>query len=324
MGCSNSFGAEYSVNHSHLKNEKGAALIIVLGLVAIISGWAATAAYEDLISIRRSESAQSIAKAELSCLSALELAKVALREDKKNTQEDSLEEDWAMEPPVFPVDDGLVSAEIVDANRFLNVNDVVTVDAKGQQIPNMPVITILRELFMQLDLDAALVDALVDWVDSDDRPFGAGGAEKASYYDRSYTVKNAPLDRIEELSFIAGFKANDVRLLKEFLVAARSINGLTRVNINTASPEVLMAMFPQLGGNVQGVIEGRPYMAVPAQNSQPGLSGEGYARLGVQSDAFVVKTRAIFGQADWQEAYFLERNGNKINLLWRERLIWQL
>jgi len=302
------------------QHERGAALIVVLGLVAVIAGWAATSAYEDLIAIRRADNGQAASKAELACLSALELARVALREDANNTQEDSLEEDWAMDAPVFPVDDGLVSAEVVDANRFLNINDLI--NARGEANPT--VVVMFRTLFQQLNLDTSLVDALVDWLDKDAHPFGSGGAEDASYYDQPYKVKNAPLDRLEELLFIRGFTATDIRILTAFVVARKSVNGQTRVNVNTALPEVLQAMFPSMSqADVETLISGRPYVAVPTQTSIPGLSGAGYAQLSVQSDAFMVKSRAIFGNADWQEAYFLERNGTKVQLVWRERLIWQ-
>ena len=299
------------------QGEQGAALIVVLGLVAIISGWAAASSYEDLVAIRRAANMQDSHKAELACLSALELVKVLLREDAKDTQSDSLEEDWAQDAPSFPVDDGLVSAEIKDANRFLNINDLVDKAGKAKQES----VTVFQNLFRQLDIDVLLVDALVDWLDKDSQSFGAGGAEDSSYYDKAYQVKNAPMDRVEELLFVIGFTPSIVRVLKPFLVVRGSNNGVTRVNINTASQEVLLALFPSL--DMQSLENGRPYMVMPAQNTVSGLSSINYTRLSVQSDAFLVHTRAIFGRADRQENYFLLRGNNKVSLVWRERMIWQ-
>jgi len=106
-----------------LKNERGAALIIVLGLVAVISGWATTAAYEDMLSIRRAENMLVSSKAELACLSALALAEAVLKQDARDGTTDNLDEDWAQASVPFPIDDGLVTGSVVDANRYLNLND---------------------------------------------------------------------------------------------------------------------------------------------------------------------------------------------------------
>ena len=71
--------------------ERGAALIIVLGLVAVISGWAATSTYEDMFYMRRAENMQMSTKAALACVSALELAKAALKDDANHSITDDLE-----------------------------------------------------------------------------------------------------------------------------------------------------------------------------------------------------------------------------------------
>jgi len=212
------------------KHECGAALIIVLGLEAVISGWAATAAYEDMLSMRRAENMVVSSKAELACLSALALTKAALQQDARDGTTDHLDEDWAQASVPFPIDEGLVSGEIVDGNRYLNFNDLV--DKHGKAI--LPMVNVIKRLFRAKELDEGLVDALVDWIDVDDIPFGPSGLEDSSYFAKDYGVKNTALDRVSELSLIEGFNRHVLDALKDSIIVFFSpLGGYSKVNINT-------------------------------------------------------------------------------------------
>jgi len=307
------------------RSEKGAALIIVLGLVAVIAGWAATAGYEDMLSLRRAENMVQSMKAELACLSALALAKAALKQDARDGGTDNLDEPWAQANPAFPIDDGLVSGELVDANRYLNLNDLV--DKNGKVVLSM--VNVAKHLFVAKDLDPGLVDALVDWMDTNDVPFGPSGMEDSAYYSKDYRVKNAALDRIEELYLIEGFDKNIVDTLKDAVVVwPLTSDAYGKVNVNTVKASVLLAMFPNMSDvDKDDLLNNRPYEQVDSLRAAIWAQGEEaqamFLRLSVVSDRFKVRTHAIFGRADWQEEYGLSRQGEKLTLIWRERLLWQ-
>jgi len=309
------------VQGREIRREKGAALIVVLGLVAVIAGWAATAAYEDMLSLRRVENSLASSKAELACLSALALMQQALKQDAKDNATDSLDDVWAIQAPPFPVDDGLVSGEVRDVNRFFNVNDLV--DIKGKAVPAM--VLFAKRLFRNRGVDESLVDALVDWQDSDSIPYGSGGAEDSSYLAKDYRVKNAPLDRWDELRMVQGFDVDVLKALKGVAIvwpvyAGRNLH----VNVNTVEKNVWLSMFANMTDvDVDELLNNRPYkdtasfstlvwaQGVEAQTMLP--------RLGVVSDGFMVRTHAIFGRADRREGYGLKRDGEMVSLLWRER-----
>jgi len=303
------------------RREKGAALIVVLGLVAVIAGWAATAAYEDMLSLRRAENSLVSSKAELACLSALELAEQALKQDAKDNTTDNLDDIWAMETPPLPVDEGLVSGDILDANRFFNVNDLV--DVTGQAVPEM--VLLAKRLFRKRGVDESLVDALVDWQDSDSTPYGSGGAEDSSYLGKDYQVKNAPLDRWDELRMIEGFDAAVLKELKDVLIVWPVHGGRhLHVNVNTAAKDVLLSMFSKMTDvDVDELFMQRPYKDTAGFATSAWAQGvEAQAmlqRLSVVSDGFMVRTHAIFGRADRREGYGLKRDGETMKFLWRER-----
>lgn len=303
--------------------ERGMALVIVLGVVALISAWAATAAYEDMISLRRAENLQQSSRAWMANESALELVRFYLHEDAKDNKTDHLDEEWVQPIPPLPVDDGLVTGVIIDANRYFNLNDMV--NHAGE--PQADAISIAKRLFIELELSASLVDRVVDWIDKNDQPFGAGGAEDFHYYDKPYRVKNARLDRWQELSLIDGFDDEVLEKLKE-AVTVHSVPeaGKTLVNINTVDKSVLMALFPKMTeADVASFVKQRPYEQVNlAIDGKPWKAGgDIITRLSVVSDAFIVRTDALFGRARWREEYLLTRTADgKTAIEYREQQGW--
>ncbi len=303
------------VNTGH---QRGAALIIVLGLVALISTWAIDALYEDNIALRRAENSDNALHAQQASQSALILSAQILSEDIKESQTDDLEEAWAQQAQAFPIDDGIVQGLIIDTNRFLNLNDLV--DKNGLAKPLFE--TTIKALFTQLDLDASLVDALIDWMDRDSNTHGSNGAEDSSYYDHDYHVKNARLDRWHELLLIRGFNAEIVATLEPYCIVRKvPLNDISSININTASAQVLMARIPNMtASDAEIFITGRPFQSVSqALQSHTWLAGIPTTDLSVTSDIFMVRTQASFGRVNLREIFMLERQPGIVKLLSFER-----
>jgi len=296
------------------QHERGAAMIIVLGLVALISTWAIRAAYDDMLALRRAENEQSAFRAEQASQSALILAAKILREDARDSQTDDLDESWAQDTPPFPIDDGSVLGHMVDANRFINLNGLV--DQQGKVVPEVE--KQVKSLFTLLELDESLVDALIDWMDADDRPHGSGGAEDSAYIDQDYHVKNARMDRWQELHLVRGFDAKIVnRLASVAVVRPVPSNGVSVVNLNTADAKVLMAIMPQLTAPIADAwIAERPFDSVAmALQNRPWAADVKQSYLSVASDIFMVRTEAQFGRAILREKFMLQRQSGKITLL---------
>jgi len=303
------------------ERERGAALILVLALVALVSVWAVESASEDWVSLHRSENMQLAALSMLASESGLELGRKVLAEDDAGV--DSLDEDWAREVPPFPVDDGTVAASIVDANRFFNLNDLVD----GNRVPQKEAVAIARRLFLRLDVDPLLVDALVDWMDKDDVPYGPGGAEDVAYLDRAWKVKNAPLDRLDEVLLIRGFNRDILSRLRTATVV-RPGQGLTAVNINTAGKDVLMSLTDGIPeSDVDRMISQRkdkPWHSVAEWSSEePYAAWAGRinnARVSISSDAFIIRSEARFGRVRWGEEMLVVRIGARLYTLKRQRM----
>ncbi|MDQ6961108.1 MAG: type II secretion system minor pseudopilin GspK [Mariprofundaceae bacterium] len=305
------------------QDEEGIALIMVLAILAIISVWATTSMEEDYIMMRQVENVADSSRASMAAESAIDIARMALEESLKENTYDHLDEMWAKDLPPYPVDDGQVSINIKDANRYLNLNDLVKTD--GSADPEM--IAIISRLFVNLDVSPHLVGIVVDWIDMNAQVQAGGGAESSAYMSEDYNIKNAPMDRIEELLLMKDFDREIFDKIKAFVIVRPKTAGQTfsKININTASQEVLMALNPQLNLTAVDLLiaerQDVPFQAlstllvptwpVPVKN-----------RLDVRSDAFIVRTRARFGRALWGEEVWFERKDMTMQLKYRQRLGW--
>jgi general secretion pathway protein K len=140
-------------------------------------------------------------------------------------------------------------AVVSDEMSKLNVNRLVNRSSAGPGIEevNGSLVETFRRLFETIEIDPALVDAIVDWQDYDDeeRTFGA----EQSYYDTldpPIRCKNGPLDSVGELANVKGFDegilygTEDKPGLVKFVTVCGPVESL--ININTASEEVIAAM----------------------------------------------------------------------------------
>ena len=89
----------------------------------------------------------------------------------------------------------------------------------------------------------ALVSALQDWKDLDERP-RPGGAESADYarVGSPFTPANRPLRRLDEITRIIGF----TDALADAISSHVTVHGDGKINLNTA-PESVLAAVPGLG-----------------------------------------------------------------------------
>jgi len=169
---------------------------------------------------------------------------------------------------------GCVSLRITDENSKLPINALRPPNGDENQPPPTVWVSIFQRFFESFKIDPEVVDALIDWLDAGDNPRGTGGAEK-SYYQSlpiPYAPPNGPMRTPGELRLVKGL--NDAETLAKLFPGATpeavadldlgSNNYLTpfsaeqtptgtptgtptanqgpRVNVNTASPEVLNAL----------------------------------------------------------------------------------
>ncbi|EMP56769.1 general secretion pathway protein K (gspK, yheJ, xcpX) [Marinobacter santoriniensis NKSG1] len=210
-------------------------------------------------------------------------------EDDKddNAMVDSLDEVWASNSAILPLDEnGVVEVQIDDLGGRFNLNDLVT--ASGQ------VDTLAKDRFARLlqalGINGISADTLIDWIDANDQTISAYGAEDGQYLmaDPGYRAANQPFTSVTELRLVEGMTEEIYQALKPY-VAAVPVSGVG-INVNTASGPVLQSLHEKLSeSDIESVLKKREEQ--PFENVQDFLALPEFAGLGLTAAELTVQTR---------------------------------
>ncbi|MBW3566647.1 MAG: type II secretion system minor pseudopilin GspK [Proteobacteria bacterium] len=225
-----------------LRRQKGAALVVALVIVAMATILATAMVWENHLDRRRTGNQLFGSEALANALGVEDFVRDVLANDERES--DHLLEPWARQGDVFPIEGGSLQGSVVDLQGRFNINNLVNWNT-GQ--PRDQQIEAYRALIQSLGLDERLVDATVDWIDPDIEPRGFNGAEDDTYLrnDPAYRTANMPLANISELRLLANMTPEQFAVLEPYVIALPPVPGSdepTKININTASPELLSAV----------------------------------------------------------------------------------
>lgn len=230
------------------RRQDGMALIMVLLSMALIVMMVAGMMQQQSVQVFRAGHFLAQSQGYNVALGAEDFAKQILFQDLKtdredNEQVDSTDEVWWKHSAVLPLDDGgVVEVQIDDLSGRINLNDLVSPTGAIDQTTRER----LMRLLMVLGITDVHVDALVDWVDPDEEPVSAYGAEDGQYLmkDPPYRAGNQPFSSVTELRLIEGMTEETYRLLRPH-VAALPVSG-TGINVNMASAPVIRSLHQQI------------------------------------------------------------------------------
>ncbi len=236
---------------------------------------------------------------------------------------DSLGDQWAMPFPPIPVDGGSIAMSIVDDARKLCINRVIN---PSDGSIDLSFVATLERLFAILDVPPEVLPSIIDWIDpnGDESP---GGAEMVYYLalQPPYAPRNGPMPTIGDLRMVRGVNEATFFKLRQFLTAAPEL----RVNANTAPPEVLASLLPELTSNqamVKDIIAARqlrPFAKVTDVANLPGLAGVGTkltSLLTTRSDYFTIAAMGNFAGARKMvyATFHRQDNGSAALASWQE------
>lgn len=272
--------------------QRGVALIMVLLAMALVVMIAAGMTQQQSLRVFKAGHYLAQQQGQSIALGAEAFAHRILYRDYEQDQEDnlmvdSLDEFWAANSAVLPLDNnGVAEVQIDDLGGRLNLNDLVT--AGGQVNP------LVRRRFVQLlaalNITEVSVDALVDWIDSNDQTVSAYGAEDGRYLmaDQPYRAANQPFTTLTELRLIEGMTEEIYRTLLPH-VAALPVRG-AGINVNTATAMVIRALHEELtDAQAESILEKRE--AKRFENLQDFLALPEFAGLGLKPVGLGLRTR---------------------------------
>lgn len=166
-----------------------------------------------------------------------------LRRDRENSEIDTLEEAWAKDVDVLPIEGGGISGQVIDLQGRFNINNLAAAN------PEQAMEQFVRLIATVSDTDPVtartLAQATRDWLDPDIRPTRPNGAEDNYYLGLSpgYRTANQRMASPSELRAVRGMNAQLYRALAPHITA---LPEPTAINVNTATPAILASLAEQL------------------------------------------------------------------------------
>jgi general secretion pathway protein K len=225
--------------------QEGVALLVSLLVVVIMTVTVTEFLYSTWVERTFAVGFRDTTKALFALRSGVEASKRIIEDDLKNDMKnghyvDSLKEVWAQSSFPIPLEDTYLFVSITDEASKINLNKLVDANGNPDDLHWIPV---FRRLLRNLQLDENIAEYVRDWIDPNDE----GPAEYPYYLSLAhpYKIKNGPLDTLEELKRVRGITPEVFNKIKNF-VSVRPITTIPTVNINTAPPEVLLALADEM------------------------------------------------------------------------------
>ena len=253
-------------------------------------------------------------------LGAESLARLGLFHDAQANAYDGPTDHWAISLPPLPIEGGQVQGRVLPLDGRLNLNGLL-IDNRINALQ----LTRMQRLFRHADINPAILDAILDWLDDDAEVRTPGGAEDVSYASASppYRAANQPFSHLSELRLIAGVDEPTFNALSR-VVSVLPHNAL--LNINVAPDAVIASLADNLSPSaVAGALDRRREQPFDSLNAFAQLAiFDGLelntTGLSVKSQWFVIHTAVILGDTRLALLSYLRRDHNgRSSVLARER-----
>lgn len=310
-------------SHARRDGQRGAALLIAMIILTLVSTIAASMVWQQWRAINVEAAERARTQSAWILTGALDWARLILREDLKPGSKpiDHLGEPWAVplaesrlssflaaDRDTHAEDSGpdaFLSGEIADANAKFNLSNLLP-NAEGKP-PSAQVRAFLR-LCELISVPASTAQRIVDGLGA----AATGGADAS-----------VPPHTVQQLAWL-GVEPADLQRLAPFVTV---IGAPTRVNLNTASKEVIAAVADVDVSAAQRLVQSRqrdpledvqnaaPLLNLPAESNQ-------LANLaGVSTDYFEVTGQVRLGDRVLRERSLVHRSETRVlTVVRRERV----
>lgn len=246
-------------------SERGAALLSVLLMVAVLAVIAATTLDRIALSTKLSINGNALAQARMFSYAAENIA-VARLEDliARDAAQTTLAGGWLGKEQILPIPVGSARATVRDAGNCFNLNSLVT-EAVGRYQSRAAgqeqFVALMVVLGINENSARPLAAAAADWADSDMVPLSYG-AEDDAYRGAAqpYLAANRLYAHPSELRAVKGVTPAIYAKLRGWICALPEAV-LSPLNLNTLSPEqapLLVMLFPP---NTLSPVSARAYLA---------------------------------------------------------------
>lgn len=316
------------------ERERGAALLTVLLLVAVMAVITATALDRLRLSTRLAVNGAAMAQARAYSYAAEAIAAARLEDlIQASPAQLTANGDWLGRDLPVPVDRGQAVVNITDGQNCFNLNSLVS-GRGGQLSANRRSIDQFAELMTLLAIapaDAAVIaDSTADWIDSDSDalPYGAEDGYYAGL-SSPFLAANRLLIDAGELRAVRGVTSSHYERLHPW-ICALPISEPVKLNANTLMPERAILLTALLKGKVspaqaKALLAIRPaggYGSAVRFWAQPQLAAaqipaDIQGQIGVTSNWFFIRSRIAAESIELESEALVDARSPKVRTIWR-------
>jgi general secretion pathway protein K len=320
------------------KASRGAALVIVLFIVALAAILAVEMSANLMLQVQRSTNLQSQQQAKWYAYGAEELAIKGLIQSKKDDPEKTtLAQPWAKQGDVkYPVDNGTLSGQLTDLQACLNLNALGAEpdpNSTNKTNPAHKALFAILENIEDLPSDESeegMADSVFDWLDKNSITYRSG-AEEGEYLSRQfpYMTANSLFASVSELRLIKGFNPLVMEKVLPFVCVIPG-STLLSINVNTVTEEqalLFSGLIDELSvSGAQAVIAARPENGFDnieeffeSVKQQGGKNIKAVEKLfSLKSEYFKLQTQAKFVDLRFSMTTLLYASNGEVTILARK------
>lgn len=312
--------------------QRGAALLLAMLIVTLVATLAAGMVWQQWRAIEVESAERARTQSAWLLGGALDWARLILREDARDGGPDGLTEPWATGLAEIRLStflaadanrtdetglDAFLSGQIRDAQARYNLTNLISDDEANARAE----VAILARLCDALGLPTALAGQIAEALraaQAAEEAAGDGNAQAAAGPDAVLRPR-----QVAQLAWL-GLDAESLRRLAPHLVI---LPQHTPVNINTAAPEVLLAVVEGLDrGSAQRLVQQRAQLRkgfeqlAEAQKLLPASAKLLPRHTGTTSNHFEVSGQLRYENHVLRERSLVQRRGTEVRVLQRERL----
>lgn len=248
------------------EDERGAALLTVMLMVAVISVIAVGVLDDIRFGVRRTLNARIASQAQWYALGAEQLARTRIAQlMDRDAGKTTLEGGWNGRVIAFPIDQGHMEAKVSDATGCFNLNSVVEANQgepfRRRELGVRQFTTLMSLVGVSGGQD--LAENLAEWMDSND--VGRVDAEDPGYAKlaQPYRTAAGPLAEVSELRAVRGFTPGVYAAIRPY-VCALPTTDLSPINVNTLPPERALLLTALTEGRISRETAARVLYSRPA------------------------------------------------------------
>lgn len=295
-------------------SERGAALLSVLLMVAVLAVIAATTLDRLTLSSKLAANGNALAQARMFTYAAESIAAARIEDlIARDAAQTTLAGDWLGKPQSLPIPIGSATATLRDAGNCFNLNSLVT-ESEGRYLANATGMAQMVSLLVVLGTDEnnarVVAAAAADWADSDMVPV-AGGVEDEGYRGATtpFLTANRPYAHPSELRAVKGVTPAIYAKLQDWICVLPDFV-MSPLNVNTLLPEQAPLLAMLFAPGQMNLATARSYLAKRPTNgygslirfwAAPELAALGpsplvQGQVKLTSNYFLLNTQVSFGE----------------------------